>query len=82
MDGGEVVSWFEWLLDLRNSKIVALLIFFSTFVAILYYIYGNRKRSERLESYRDIPFRDEHLDFQPEEKLVKSNKDDSQNDGK
>ena len=50
---------FEWLLVLKNSKIVALLIFFATFLGIIIYTYGSRKRSERLESYRNIPFLDD-----------------------
>ena len=50
---------FAWFLDIGNSKIAALLIFFFTFVAILIYVYGSKKRSERLETYRDIPFLDD-----------------------
>lgn len=46
-------------MDINNSQIVALLIFFSVFVGILLYVYANRKRSERLESYRYTPFLDE-----------------------
>nr|WP_274520638.1 MULTISPECIES: cbb3-type cytochrome c oxidase subunit 3 [Ectothiorhodospira] len=42
-----------------NSKIVALLLFFSTFVGILIYLFSSRSRSDRLESYRYIPFDDE-----------------------
>ncbi len=52
----EITSWF---MDLSNSKSVGLVIFFITFVAIIIYVYGSKKRSERFESYRDIPFRDD-----------------------
>ena len=48
-----------WITDLGNSKIVALLLFFSTFVGILIYLFSSRSRSDRLESYRYIPFDDE-----------------------
>lgn len=50
--------WY-WIADLSNSKIVALLLFSTTFVGILLYVFTGRKRSERLESYRYIPFQDD-----------------------
>ncbi|MCK5726531.1 MAG: cbb3-type cytochrome c oxidase subunit 3 [Thiotrichaceae bacterium] len=49
----------DWFMDLSNSKSVGLVIFFVTFVAIIIYVYGSKKRSERLETYRDIPFLDD-----------------------
>ncbi|MEE9302875.1 MAG: cbb3-type cytochrome c oxidase subunit 3 [Thiotrichaceae bacterium] len=52
-------SLINWFMDLSNSKSVGLVIFFITFVAIIIYVYGSKKRSERFESYRDIPFRDD-----------------------
>ncbi|MFP5409725.1 MAG: CcoQ/FixQ family Cbb3-type cytochrome c oxidase assembly chaperone [Gammaproteobacteria bacterium] len=33
--------------------------FFVTFIGILIYVYGSKKRGQKLESYRDIPFLDE-----------------------
>ncbi|HGG60526.1 MAG TPA: cbb3-type cytochrome c oxidase subunit 3 [Gammaproteobacteria bacterium] len=48
-----------WLGDLTNSKIAALLVFFPLFVAIVIYVYGSRKRSDRLESYKYIPLQDD-----------------------
>ncbi|MCK5901587.1 MAG: cbb3-type cytochrome c oxidase subunit 3 [Cocleimonas sp.] len=48
-----------WLTDLGNSKITALLIFFPLFMGMLFYVYTNKKRSKRLESYKYIPFDDE-----------------------
>lgn len=45
-----------WLGDMSNSKVTALLIFFPAFIGILYYVYGNRARSQRLESYKNMPF--------------------------
>jgi len=53
---------FLWFMDITNSKIAALLIFFITFVAILLYVYGSKRRGERLESYRNIPFLDDDND--------------------
>lgn len=52
----EIMNWF---MDLSNSKSVGLVIFFVTFVAIIIYVYGSKSRSERLESYRNIPFLDD-----------------------
>lgn len=54
-----MVAWIEWFSKPENTKPLALLIFFVTFVGIILYVYGSKKRSKRLESYRDIPFQDE-----------------------
>ncbi|MBK8453457.1 MAG: cbb3-type cytochrome c oxidase subunit 3 [Thiofilum sp.] len=51
-------AWL-WLTDLGNSKVLALLIFFVTFVGIVLYVYTNRQRSERLESYKFLPLQDD-----------------------
>ncbi|CAA6817749.1 MAG: Unknown protein [uncultured Thiotrichaceae bacterium] len=56
----EIFAWF--LDDLAHSKIIALLIFFTTFMGIVFYVYGSKKRSARLETYRDIPFMDDDDD--------------------
>jgi len=53
------MEWLMWFSKPENTKPVALIIFFVTFVSILLYVYGNKKRSKRLETYRDIPFLDE-----------------------
>lgn len=47
---------FEWLSSMENTKPLALVIFFVTFVGILIYVFSSRKRSDRLESYKHIPF--------------------------
>ena len=56
-----------WITDLGNSKIAALLIFFVTFVGIVIYVYANKARSERLESYRYVPFLDDDDVQKPDE---------------
>ncbi len=48
-----------WIGRFENSKIVALLLFFVTFCGILIYVYTGKKRKERLESYKYIPFADD-----------------------
>lgn len=63
------MEWLLWFSKPENTKPVALIIFFVTFIGILLYVYGNRKRSGRLESYRDIPF----LDETPEERIDDKN---------
>jgi len=50
---------FEWLSHMENTKPLALVIFFVTFVAILVYVFTGKKRAKRLESYKNIPFLDD-----------------------
>ena len=58
-------AWL-WLTDLGNSKIAALLIFFPLFVGIIWYVYSNKQRSQRLESYKYMPFQDEETETNDE----------------
>lgn len=53
------MEWLQWFSKPENTKPVALIIFFVTFIGIVLYVYGNRKRSQRLESYKNMPFLDE-----------------------
>jgi cbb3-type cytochrome oxidase subunit 3 len=55
----DVLDLWYWIADMSNSKIVALLLFSTTFVGILIYVFTGRKRARRLESYRYIPFQDD-----------------------
>jgi cbb3-type cytochrome oxidase subunit 3 len=52
-------EWLQWFTKMENSKVLALIIFFVTFCLILLYVYTNKKRSKRLESYKNIPFQDD-----------------------
>lgn len=56
------MDWFYWFSRPENTKPLALLIFFVTFAGIVLYVYGSKKRSKRLESYKDIPFQDDAPD--------------------
>lgn len=56
------MEWLQWFSRDENTKPLALLIFFITFCLILIYVFGSRKRGERLESHKDIPFHDEDSD--------------------
>lgn len=52
-------EWFEWLTSMEYTKPVALVIFFVTFVGIVLYVFTGKKRKQRLESYKNIPFLDD-----------------------
>ncbi|MBZ0067770.1 MAG: cbb3-type cytochrome c oxidase subunit 3 [Thiobacillus sp.] len=56
------MEWLMWFSKYENTKPLALIIFFVTFIGIVVYVYGSKKRSQRLESYRHIPFLDEQDD--------------------
>ena len=53
------MEWLLWFSRPENTKPLALLIFFVTFMGIVIYVYGSKKRSQKIESYRDIPFLDD-----------------------
>ena len=56
---------FDWFMVMANNKSVTLVIFVVTFLAIIIYVYGSKKRSERFETYRNIPFLDDDDDLVP-----------------
>jgi len=62
---------FNWLGDMRNSKILALLIFFIGFVILLVFVFTGKERGKRLESYKNIPFLDDDEDEQKSSTTVK-----------
>ncbi len=45
-----------------NGRTIMLVVFFLAFLGILIYLFGNRRRGQRLESYRDIPLQDDEPD--------------------
>lgn len=49
----------DWLMQPNNGRLFVLLLFFTTYVGILIYVFTGKKRTEQLESYKDIPFQDE-----------------------
>ena len=55
----DVLMWFS---RPENTKPLGLVIFFVTFIGIVIYAYGSKKRSDQLESYRNIPFLDDEED--------------------
>lgn len=59
-----MIDAWNWITDLGNSKIVALLIFFVTYLGILIYVFTGKERTRRLEAHKYIPFNDESEDRQ------------------
>jgi len=56
----DIIAWF---MVLANAKIVSMFILMTTFIAIVIYVYGSKKRSKRFEEYRNIPFLDDEQDI-------------------
>ena len=52
-------EWLQWFTKMENTKPFVLVLFFVTFVAIILYVYSSKKRSKRLESYKNIPLEDD-----------------------
>ena len=53
------MGWIYWFSSFDHTKPLARVIMFVTFVAIVFYVYGDRKRGERLENNKNIPFLDD-----------------------
>ena len=68
---------FAWLGDMENSKPLALILFFSAFVGIILYVYTGKRRKQRLESYKDIPFMDDDELDPTQQKKQQVKKDES-----
>ncbi len=67
-----MTDFFQWFTHMENSKVLALVLFFVLFCAILVYLFSSKKRSERLESYKNIPFEDEeHEEYTGSEDKVR-----------
>ncbi len=52
-------DWLMWFTRMENTKPFVLVLFFTLFILILLYVFTNKKRSKRLESYKNIPLDDE-----------------------
>lgn len=70
-------DWLLWFTRMENTKIVALLLFFGLFCAILFYVFTGKKRAKRLESYKYIPFQDEEeASEKPSPKVTENERND------
>jgi cbb3-type cytochrome oxidase subunit 3 len=54
-----MLDWLSWFTHMENTKVFAVVLFFTTYCGILLYVFTGRKRAKRLESYKNIPFEDE-----------------------
>ncbi|MBI3562021.1 MAG: CcoQ/FixQ family Cbb3-type cytochrome c oxidase assembly chaperone [Gammaproteobacteria bacterium] len=52
-------EWFDWFTHMENTKPLALVMMSTAFVGVLLYVFSNRKRSARLETYKYIPLDDD-----------------------
>lgn len=73
-----MAEFWSWITDLGNSKIVALLLFMTTFIAIVIYLFASGRRSKRFESYRYIPLDDEDSPLDPNRASSDRNKGEQQ----
>ena len=57
-------EFFQLFTTMEFTKPFALVLFFTTFVGIIAYVYLSKERSKRFESYRFIPLdeSDKHID--------------------
>ena len=54
-----MADFFAWFTSMENTKPFVLVLFFVTFILIVLYVYTSKKRSSRLESYKNIPLEDD-----------------------
>ena len=56
-----MLEFFMWFTKFENTKPLSLVIFFTMFCVILYYVFGNKQRAIELETYKNIPLQDEDV---------------------
>ncbi len=56
-----VHDFLMWFTSMEHTKPLTLVLFFVTFVGIIWYVFANRERSERLESRKYIPLDDDNV---------------------
>ncbi len=52
-------DWLMWFTRMENSKPLALVLFFGAFCGVLIYVFADKRRAARLESYKHIPLLDD-----------------------
>jgi cbb3-type cytochrome oxidase subunit 3 len=77
MKSPDMFDWLLWFTRMENSKVFALVLFFTTFCGILIYVFTDKQRSKRLESYRFIPFQDEPAETDSHSRKVMDNERDN-----
>jgi len=61
-------EWLSWFTHMENTKPFVLVLFSITFVLILLYVFTNKDRSKRFESYKNIPFQEKDEDGQSKDR--------------
>jgi len=61
-------EWLSWFTHMENTKPFVLVLFSITFVLILFYVFTNKDRSKRFESYKNIPFQEKDEDGQSKDR--------------
>lgn len=76
-----ISAFFDWIGRPEIAKPIELVLLFSIFIIVVFYAYASRKRSKRLESYKDIPFLDdhEHIPTETKKEQVKQNESEPRN---
>ncbi|WP_019625148.1 cbb3-type cytochrome c oxidase subunit 3 [Thioalkalivibrio sp. ALJT] len=54
-----------WITDLGNSKMLALILFMSTFIGIVIYLFAKPSRAKKFETYRYIPLDEDDSHREP-----------------
>ncbi len=52
-------GWLSWFANEGNLKAFILLFLFVAFVLVIAYVFTDKRRAKRLESYRYIPLKDD-----------------------
>ncbi|PYG01519.1 MULTISPECIES: cbb3-type cytochrome c oxidase subunit 3 [unclassified Thioalkalivibrio] len=60
-----MLNLWEWIQDMGNSKTLALILFMSTFVGVVIYLFANPRRARKFETYRYIPLDDDDSHREP-----------------
>jgi cbb3-type cytochrome oxidase subunit 3 len=53
------MEWLLWFTRFENTKPLSLVIFFTVFCGVVFYLYGSKKRGKKLEDYKNIPLQDD-----------------------
>jgi cbb3-type cytochrome oxidase subunit 3 len=53
------MEFLMWFTKFENTKPLALVIFFTVFCMVLFYLFGSSKRGARLETHKYIPLLDD-----------------------
>lgn len=52
------MEFLLWFTQFENTKPLALVIFFTVFCGVVWYLYGSRNRGERIEQNKLIPLQE------------------------